>query len=244
MGCRYTEKWLYLYREGELTPGQKAKLESHMRQCRRCMAFRKDLDVTEKGVRELRERSPSLKDPGSFTVQVMEAVTGVSATSHPVRRVQGEGRGAFRPLIRFALAGAVLLILSLFGVQQFWIFSKITRLEQKLAYLSIDTQPEARPLAAEEMFGRIGRGALFYDVLQSTRIMRAAGDNVVIQKSDLDRFLFSYRLLQEDHLKLLNAIRKMSPDLVNIRWEDGFSWDELTTLSSHQADIIRIIHTL
>lgn len=133
--CKRYKEWLHLNREGELTPRQWSKLERHLSQCSSCAEEKRNIVSTDQIIHAVRGHEPVHSNPTELTHHIMVAIdhsdghiTGAALekqTSHWLDWL-------YRPKVRLAMAGIVLLLLGTFIFQGTLILHRLQRLEQKM----------------------------------------------------------------------------------------------------------------
>ena len=85
--CAEIEPLLYLYREGELSPEDQARVDAHIQTCISCAAIHTDLKVSDDAMRLFRVRSVETLVPSSAVDAVL---TRISAHSPTPRQARGD----------------------------------------------------------------------------------------------------------------------------------------------------------
>ncbi len=129
--CRKIERFLYLYREGELSDEERALVEGHIKTCARCRAIEEHLVSMERALAPARQSRPALEGG----TELVDETT--SRIARPGRRadLMPEGWTIADLLLRWArpaLGFALLVAAALFAVQQSRDAMKIDRLEAHL----------------------------------------------------------------------------------------------------------------
>lgn len=102
---RQFEKWLHLYREGELTHGQTRSLERHLAGCANCRAQHAALVQMERAVAEARAASLPLPHSALLTQSVLHRLVDATPVPDFWSRLSAPG-------IRLAAAAVLVLIMS------------------------------------------------------------------------------------------------------------------------------------
>jgi hypothetical protein len=85
MNCKRCQKWLYFYREGELSERQAKSLNRHLERCPECAALLDRIGRLEDTVRQARENAPRPGDPEILTGRIMHSITSINTNCHSVR---------------------------------------------------------------------------------------------------------------------------------------------------------------
>ena len=81
--CAEIEPLLYLYREGELSPEDQARVDAHIQTCISCAAIHTDLKVSDDAMRLFRVRSVETLVPSSAVDAVLTRISAHSPTPRP-----------------------------------------------------------------------------------------------------------------------------------------------------------------
>ncbi|MBN1894579.1 zf-HC2 domain-containing protein [bacterium] len=135
MKCWIYKKKLFLYRQGELTAGEKRSLEKHLSSCERCREEAVRIRAVEQGAALLRAEKPDLSQPDELTDEVMRRIR----TETAYRRMEGRAdlfSGFFGRIPRFVYAVLAAAIIGSFFYQEYRILHKISGLERRMAGIS------------------------------------------------------------------------------------------------------------
>lgn|GEM_PF-5898541 len=126
MICRVSKRMIEL--DGEIGPRQQRRLQKHLQRCAACRREREGRMAFKRAVEELRQRPADIAAPAFLTNQILTAVSRESVAAR--RR-----HSAASPLRRLAPipAGALLLLLNLWVLQQAYVGYRLWRLEQHAA---------------------------------------------------------------------------------------------------------------
>ena len=157
--CADIEPLLYLFRSGELSPEERARVDVHLRTCSACAAVIADLRANNEALRPLRERPADESAPSaavdaildrigtrpfthshahSLTRSPFDSLRSLRVTpAHPHTRKREHSHTAvlhlldriLRPALELALAAAILLL----AVQGIRDARSTSRLEQRIA---------------------------------------------------------------------------------------------------------------
>ncbi len=127
MNCKKSLKYIYLFKEGELTEKEKKQLEHHLKSCSACAAnfdgmadFRNLLSFQE-------ESDEKLKDSQKLTDSILNAISE-NSKNHPGKLL----RISSSPFYRIAASILIIFQLTLFLYQQYSISKSIDKLSDRL----------------------------------------------------------------------------------------------------------------
>jgi hypothetical protein len=135
MNCQRYERFLYLFREGELESREQRMLEAHLWGCPRCSATLRVIQKDSSSLEGVRRMSPRPEDPDKLTRRILESLPdAIPPPSGSVARLlDALVLWVERPIVRYAsvvvVAGATLLFL----VQQATLFLSLQGLEHRMA---------------------------------------------------------------------------------------------------------------
>jgi hypothetical protein len=131
MKCQKIEKLLYLYRECELTTAELGVLNDHLMTCSSCRILRRRLENEPKIILQARKNEPVLQNVKELKKDVLRKI------------LRSESRASdyffeflSRRRVRLAFVGVLSVIVLSFFVQEFYLVSRISRLESRLAQQS------------------------------------------------------------------------------------------------------------
>jgi hypothetical protein len=230
MRCKSYEKWIYLYREGELTLQEKNKIKQHLATCGNCRQLEKRIRQLEEATGTLRMEHPVLPEGESLTDDILNSVRPLKTDKHRVLR----GR---RPLhLHWIFVGAALVLAAAFLMQQSWVYLKVSQLENRMAGM------EAWP--QKDLLSSLTTGTGQLRRLSGLRHV-TLGENgntkdeyVVIKREVLEALLQTNRVLNQDRLRLITALNLM-PEFSEIDFQDGLNFEEWRILAKNQHSIIK-----
>jgi hypothetical protein len=231
MQCRRFEKWLFLYRDGELDAAQSVALADHLNRCEACRALMAEIMNTDEMVSLLRKEQPAVESPGQLTDNVLNRVRAES------RAERIAGRKNNRTFSLWALAGAVSFAAALFFIQQSGIYMKVARLEARMAAIDRGGHAGRRSVAAD-IQKMIGRSPL--PSFQKSGFASTDEDLILVRKDLLMLLLDSNRAMNEQ-LEKLNRVIQGIPELRNVNLDDGLNVQEYRLLSAHQNEVMKMI---
>ncbi|MBN2612292.1 MAG: zf-HC2 domain-containing protein [Bacteroidales bacterium] len=74
MNCHTSKKYLYLFREGELSKTEKAALTRHLKDCNTCRMFAEKTQGFEYYLNSLQSFEPQLTNPEKLTEEIMQNI--------------------------------------------------------------------------------------------------------------------------------------------------------------------------
>jgi|GEM_PF-6922780 len=121
---RHFEKWLHLYREGELSPGQTRRLERHLAGCAACRAQKETLVQMASMAAEARGISPALPHGALLTQSVLHRLADATPAPDFWARLAAPG-------IRLAAAAVLIVIMGGYLIQEGGDQRRLTALAQR-----------------------------------------------------------------------------------------------------------------
>ena len=127
MNCRKAKKYIYLFRDGELSQKEKKQLEQHLKNCQSCSHLFNDLNEFKRIIVENEDADELIENPEKLTNSILNAIDEadskkslkiISITSHPVFRV--------------AASFLIILQITLFFSQQTYIDNSVADLYIRL----------------------------------------------------------------------------------------------------------------
>ena len=146
MGCKRTEKLLYLYREDELTPRQSKRLSKHLDQCAACSELRHRLECMDTDLLEkIRDLDLQSADPERLTDRIVRAFSGQPERKRILYGISVRKAASFPSAIGSRLrwgipALSALLIILTFFVQEIQVWRRVAALEEQIARSSYVTR--------------------------------------------------------------------------------------------------------
>ena len=131
MTCKRARQYLQLSRPGELSPRERRRLADHVRSCPACAGEEQAIRRTDAWIAGAREFSPPPEEASGLAAMVMEAVRNLdSKQSGRVRMSRRFPRlwpGV--PTLPKALAGAVIVLLTILAAQTWMVLKKVSSLQ-------------------------------------------------------------------------------------------------------------------
>lgn len=132
--CHDIEPILYLFREGELTSDERAKVIAHLDECPACRSTIADLHSIDTALDPVRKETPAMAGGRNFAgnvIAVLSRGSGRRFGYFPESFSPGKIFGWVRPALSFALLSLAVLFL----VQEYRDAARVAELEQRLADL-------------------------------------------------------------------------------------------------------------
>jgi len=206
--CWIYKKRLYLYRQGELTAGEKRSLEKHLDSCGRCRQEAVQIRGIEQHTASLRAEKAALSRPEELTDAVMRRIRGGMG----VRRTEGPSFRLpvfVRRIPRFVYAVLAAAIIGSFFYQEYRILAKISRLEERMAGIPVG----GRGIPAEPVLDRLPAGLRNTISVPRTVLEKQGLDTgdywILIKRSELDSLIRAYRDSRMAVVPELAKIRRM-----------------------------------
>ena len=247
MRCRSAERLLYLYRESELTPVQRSRLDRHLARCPACTETAGAIERSMAKVSALRSAGIPLPDPEALADLVMTRVSRMAQSGRVSRsRSYEPAWGGFTSQwLRPALASAAVLLIALLLAQELTALRRISRLERRIADLTVTTEGRISLDTTAGMLRALERLDAISVPMRTTMSGRAGDSNwIVVHRSELQSLLDSAGVSAADQERVIRILRQRFPDLRAITLEDGLSGAELATLLAHRTEIIHALRQL
>jgi hypothetical protein len=247
MRCRSAERLLYLYREGELTPRQRTRLDRHLASCPACAETAGAIERSLVKVSEIRSARIPIPEPEALTDRVMAQVAGTAQLGRAQR-----GR-SFEPVwtgfasqwLRPAMAAAAVLLVALLLAQELTALQRISRLERRIANLPVAVEVRTSLDTPAGVLRALDRLEAISVPMRTTMSDRSGdSDWIVLRRSELQSLLGSAGVSAADQEEVIRSLRQRFPDLRAISLEDGLSGAELATLLAHRTEIIHALRQL
>ncbi|MFO7658456.1 MAG: zf-HC2 domain-containing protein [Bacteroidales bacterium] len=123
MNCNTAKKYLYLFREGELSETEKSRLAAHLKNCYRCRMLAEEISEFACELDELCISGPQLKNQERFTDDIMEKIVHTKKN-----HFHGSVIFLRTPAIKVAASVLIILQVALFAYQRHYINHSLVRL--------------------------------------------------------------------------------------------------------------------
>jgi len=197
MRCSHYQKWIYLYREGELTNHQQQKLHRHLQKCEGCELLVQKVLKIESQVGTIRKSKPALSNPEGMTHNIMRATLPIS--QRDFKRRNWDRFICWDAFMSIKIQGAtavvaMLLLLGFIG-QEAWIMNRVSQLEQRISTDSkVRIQNEEPMLKPSEIKAFISRSEFSKELDQlNEAYMSISEEWILIKKGHLSKLLRYYK---------------------------------------------------
>jgi len=253
MNCKRNQKWLHLYREGELSGRRAKSLNRHIERCPECAAVRKRIARMEATVGRIRVNAPQSEHPEMIRNRIMDAIASLPRDSrraetsvaqndglNPKWKSDRFGRFALGILfharrIRFGLAIAAAMIVLVFFVQESMILSRISRLEDRMSTVAMN------PAAATPMRSGIPLTLAGIRNIPEAAVGAAAiGEEwITVRRADIETLLRSVQDSRRFNALILKIIQKQYPAIRQLDEEMFLDSEKVIRLLRENPMIIR-----
>jgi len=236
MSCRSFEKQLYLFREGELGPRQRRRLERHLKRCPACAAEAEAIARSATRIAELSAADAAAPVPADLRPGILSRLGETQAPPLPTLSTRRRGRIALVP----TLAAAALVLLVLMTAHEVLLGHRLTRLESAMTAwteaVTTQTREYARLTATLERIEPALRTAGFFTAGSTAR--------PAVSRDDLLGWLSGRGLAGDLTPSLLNRLKAELPVLTAITLEDGLDSDEIRLLLEQRQRIATALRGL
>jgi hypothetical protein len=240
------QKYLYLYRNGELSLKKKHKLEKHLRTCSLCEKEWRQIQNVDTKVNVSRITAPEPEDPDRLTRKVMSAVFQQDIVS-----TEKDKKYLFpriflwidKPVFRFGLVVIVFLIIISFFLQESIILRKVTQLEEKVVFKSrqeeLDTQSYLSKLAVKTV---VDKRKISEDLKRVLVLDEYSAEEwILIRKELFEELLESQKMLKEMQGTLLDSILKAYPTVLSTLEQKTKDKPRIQVIRREMSRILRML---
>jgi hypothetical protein len=225
MRCKDYQKYIYLFKEGELSAKEKRTLDIHLKKCVECS---KEAELIVADFSKLNR----LKENQEF----IESHTVLNDIENSIRNNQNFNPLGIKeyfenilerisiPKTRFVFSAIVVLLMIVLVAQEVSVLTRITLLEKKMSEDKVETR-DLSPLAL-------------------STFVSSNQDKVTVDRQTLETILESYTDLQLTNKILLDALRKAVPDLDKNFIDNGLDQEEMKKLLDKKDVIYSLIREL
>ena len=238
MSCKRFIKKLHLYAPGELSAGERKRLEKHLLRCDRCSELKRQIEKAGHIIELVRTASPKIQEPEKLTRTIMDRIAAeryerASVLDRAVDMLQV----LFFPKTRPALVAMILFIVIGFFIQESMNMYRISQLEKKVAYQSMHTATTQFDRYMQELDSRDVEQ--IKAVFREENVLDVSDEWILIRRQSLDALLHSYNRFLQENTQLLEEVRQKDPDLMRVFEKSNFS-----TLFERKEEIKRYIDKL
>ncbi len=232
--CKKYEKWLYLYREGELKHSQAQQLAEHLKSCAKCAQISRQLGNMQKDMLSWKETSDTDSINTDITANVIGSIRMTEKDSGYLSVTYWD-----RVLNVFAKPGiqavslAVMILFCLTLVfQETSVMLQISNLEKRMA---LNTAVRNRPVDSQSLDFLVNKPELLTAFGQQTNTNE---QYIVIDKSTMEVWMHNYMQTRLQNEILLQFLEKQYPDLYALMAKDSLSLSELDQVLRKHKDIL------
>ncbi len=131
MNCTEAEKYLYLFREGELTPEERLVLNNHLEECASCHKAAIQLDSIRQLAQSQYLALPIPREMENRKRKIFALTVDHSEIDRTLSREEILLRITYNKMVRLASAGLVAAFVLVFLIQNYMAFNSILTLENK-----------------------------------------------------------------------------------------------------------------
>ena len=237
MNCKQIEPLLHLYRKGELGDTEQKTVRDHLEKCDACQELYHELRSMDAEISPLRENDPAPRNAQALTHRIMQQVDAEEERGHhsgqPHRSVSILSRLTL-PGARYAMSFALIAIVSLFTIQEFFILHKISALEARLEY------NEHRSAAEATLSGYSNAD----DQILTPVEMEILEKWVVIRRSRVGALISEIEALEAENRALRQILEERYPVLVDIIDSRGLTESELDRMLDNRAELLNTLRKL
>jgi hypothetical protein len=238
MRCGKINELLYL-RADELSAEELKSVKSHISKCELCSKEFADITKTNEFIAYIRNTEPFLVNEAEFTDEIMQMIE--SKEPMPLNSFFAETLDRFSNFFRNTVVRAtavtiVLIIVSTFFIQQYFVFNSVSSLEYKLAVKNSSLT------TTEAGFNELKVLKLAVDFVALIKGNRAyaefTGDWILTNKAKLNEFLSLYSDLQHYKSLYSKEIEEKYPEL-NSFLEKKLNIEELQDFVKKNESLIK-----
>ena len=239
MSCKHYQKLLHLNRPGEISPGQRRKLQRHLNRCAACSKEKIKIEKADDYIAQVRKTKPELSDPGLLSAGIMRTIRGIRFT----RRKNPLDFLAL-PKTRLALIWISAILVGIFFLQEFLVLYRVSQLEHKMSQ-----QPGKQTGLHEVLTAKFSRGSVIRAFeknafLKNARHDDMEGDSIELDSRTLYALLKSYHELRQENRLLLLYLREKFPELADIFFENTLDVKKLEKFINSKKKNFKNIHRL
>jgi hypothetical protein len=231
MNCKQITPLLYLYREGELDKNEQQSVREHLATCDACQDLYLELRSEDDELSHLRQNKFAPRDSQALTHRIMQQVK--ADNERRLRSGQSRRSGSILdrlavPGARYAMTFALVVILSLFAIQEFYILHKISALEARFEYT------DHRGATELSSGGYVNGGDLTLTPVE----MEILEKWVVIRRSRVEDLIGEIEALEVENQALKRKLEESYPGLVTYLDSRGMTERELVDLLNNRRELL------
>lgn len=214
MNCGRIKNLLYL-KDDELAPARKSDVENHLSRCPSC---RKEMETIIKSgalIDRIRNYAPPLEDEISFTESVMNSINSVPQKKINTRFSQYIDKVSLffmNSAVRAAAVSVILLLISTFVLQQYFLLNTVSRLEVNISAAKENSYNEASIGISQIKLVKLAAG--LYNLAGGNKFYADLPKGFILaDKSRLNEFLSLYSSLQQYKKEVPEEIKIKYPGL-------------------------------
>ncbi len=238
--CKKYEKWLYLYREGELKHSQAQQLAEHLLTCAKCTDISQQLGFMHQDVLELIKKADMDVNDTDITASVINTIRMTEKDSDYLSGTFG-GRilDVFaKPGIQAVSLAIMILFCLTLVFQETSVMLRISSLEKRMA---LNATARNRLVDSQALDLLVNKPELLAAFGQQTNTNE---QYIVIDKSTMELWMQNYMQTRLQNEILLQFLEKQYPDLYALMAKDSLSLSELDQVLRKHKDILTRIRSL
>lgn len=202
MNCESFEKWIYLYKNGELTFAEKTRLNAHLSTCKTCSAKFGKIPELQSFLKKLKDVQPGNDKAQEIKNNILQKISVSHDPNYSIEPILRRRISLIsHPVFRFITTAAAIFLLALFIRQQIEIKKELQILRSKL---------EQNDKTNKLNSGEVGN-ADFMLLLKNYSLFR----NKDFSREEIMRFTKKNQQLIEDNEFILDYLQKNYPDIFN-----------------------------
>lgn len=238
MNCKQIEKLLFSKRRDELTPAENNLIEKHILSCRGCKSNYELIQKAESVLIKMKLQQPFLDNEEFLVNSIMREVKRRPSDLKYEKEITFFGRVVLfvsQKTVRYALTSVLLIMVSLYMLEEYSAVKEITQLENQLNNTAQVSNRKAEIISFDNDILKF-----FYDSYKFVRgnssYVKLSKDWLLVNKEDLKNLLFDYEKLDEPtktKIKSLQSELLSQKDLI-------FSEPETGRVKTLQLEIERL----
>lgn len=239
MKCFKFRKWIHLYRDGELSSVEAARLKRHVEKCPTCaeefLHIQNLIFMTD----ELRRHAPELHAPEEMTQDIMHSIGPTKTlTAHESESNFWDRIFSFLllPKIRFGFALMTLLLFGLFFIQESLTYYQISRLEVKMQNKA-DNQ-----VIVQTILPGTKEATRFFLYVKRNLSVKQMKTVVQLVENELDTLrLNPFNPVSQTYinLQIVRGVLREYSDVLGVNIADGVDPTEIAALIRNRNDILQ-----